>query len=146
MNYKIPLKKSWNKSLVAGLKLAAKEIEKSNLPSDIVVFDVERWEDMEEFKSHGYVGYSIVAKDNKPIKDNSFYIDFILIKNTGDESWFEDKKYFKILNNELNKYLDNMVDNYILDHCKYESEVSDREDEDMLLILRAYFVGKPPQT
>lgn len=140
LHYNIPLKETWNESLLTGLSDIAKEIKNANPTVDILDIKIERNDDWADFKAQGDIGYCSPAKNNE--QTGYYYVDFSLAdadEQSKDENWYKDNKYFRELNNKLNDYLDKAHD-YSLVHSKYGIEFDD-EDE-LVLRLRAYFVQR----
>ncbi len=140
LHYNIPLKETWNESLLAGLNDIAKEIKDANLTADVHNIEIERSDDFADFQAQGDIGYSTPAKSNE--QTAYYYVDFSLAdadQGSEYENWYRDNKYFRELNNKLNDYLDK-VHNYQLVRSKYGTEIDD--EGEVVLRLRAYFVQR----
>lgn len=134
--YNIPLKETWNASLLAGLNAISKEVRDAKISVDIHEIMIDQLDEMAEVGARGSIGYAIPAP--KGTVTDYYYIDFVVSDPAGkDEYWYEDTQYFKELTDGLADYLDG-VHGFVLKNCKYDTQVND--EGYMVLALRAYFV------
>ncbi len=138
LHYNIPMKRSWNESLLAGLQEISREIEGAKPPADIHGISITRIDEMAEFKAQGDIGYSFPSAENRPT--DYYYIDFLVIEDEEHDGWYNNERYFKALNKTLNEYLDSNK-GYRLSGSEYGTNTN--EEDRLALRLRAYFIQTP---
>ncbi len=139
IHYNIPLKPTWNESLLAGLEEISSEIKKADLSSDVHGVSIQRMDDLSEYGAQGDIGYSVPSQNNKPT--DYYYVDIIMSVNDEEpEYWHGDQKHIRRLNSKLNNYLEDLQ-HYQLVRCEYMTDFD--EERGILLIQRSYFVATP---